>query len=39
VLRDNGLGEELVPWEDELFEFICNCCCATIADGTINSLN
>jgi hypothetical protein len=30
--------EELVPWEDEVAEFIC-CCCATAAvDGSINNL-
>ena len=33
VLRDKGLGEELVPWEDEVLEFICCCCCAATAVG------
>jgi hypothetical protein len=28
---DKGLGEELVPSEDEVLEFICCCCCATTA--------
>jgi hypothetical protein len=37
---DKGLGEELVPWEDEVLEFICCCCCATTAvDESINLVN
>ena len=39
-LMDKGLGEELVPWEDEALEFICCCCCATTAvDESINLFN
>jgi hypothetical protein len=34
LLRDNGLEEELVLWENEVLEFIC-CCCATAVDGSI----
>ncbi|MGB6531498.1 MAG: hypothetical protein WBF33_25610 [Candidatus Nitrosopolaris sp.] len=37
LLKDKGLEEELVPWEDEVLEFI-RCCCATAVDGS-NPLN
>jgi hypothetical protein len=37
---DKGLGEELVPWEDEVLEFICCYCCATTVVGvSITLLN
>jgi len=38
VLRDKGLEEELVPWEEVALEFNCSCC-ATAVDGSINPLN
>jgi hypothetical protein len=38
LLRDKGLEEELVLWEDEVLEFICRCS-ATAVDGSINPLN
>jgi hypothetical protein len=38
VLRDKGLEEELVLWEDEVLEFI-SCCSATAVGGSISPFN
>ena len=38
VLRDKGLEDEEVLWEDEVLEFI-SCCSATAVDGSISSFN